>query len=70
MVTGQYLTGANTTTQKGTLPKIMVGEYNKVRSVFIGGYFRHRMVTFQLLAKRAKSIVLPLLQLLALATTH
>ena len=44
---GQYLTGANTTTQKGTLPKIMVGEYNKVGSVFIGGYFRHRMVTFQ-----------------------
>ena len=64
---GQYLTGANTTTQKGTLPKIMVGEYNKVGSVFIGGYFRHRMVTFQLLAKRPKSIVLPLLQLLALA---
>ena len=25
----------------------MVGEYNKVGSVFIGGYFRHRMVTFQ-----------------------
>ena len=49
-------------TQKGTLPKIMVGEYSIVSSVYIGGYFRHRMVTFQLLAKKAKSIVLPLLQ--------